>query len=259
MNNPRLTLLVGLAHPDDEVGAAGAIQAQLARGDRVVIVWLTRGEMTEAFGAIEREKIAEKRTAQGEEAGRILGAETRFLDFPDTALDATADAAAKVAKVIAEIRPNGLVTWGDAWARGMRHPDHQAAGKIFRDAITLARLARVVAPLEPHRTPVPVFTMRGEHSQLPATAVDVSPFRGKIDEIARFYHEGIGFGDPEWLDRRLRKAGAPYELEQAEVFDAWETLAGRFRSLLPATPIEAATHPDRENLARGSEDGQGES
>ena len=46
------TLLVGLAHPDDEVGAAGTILAQKARGDRVVVVWLTRGEMTEAFGAI---------------------------------------------------------------------------------------------------------------------------------------------------------------------------------------------------------------
>ena len=32
----RKTLLVGLAHPDDEVGAAGSILAQKARGDRVV-------------------------------------------------------------------------------------------------------------------------------------------------------------------------------------------------------------------------------
>lgn len=245
MKRPRQTLLVGLAHPDDEVGATGAIQAQLARGDRVVVVWLTRGEMTEAFGPIGRERVAEKRTAQGAEAGRILGAEARFMDFEDTRLIATPDAAARVAKLIADIRPDGLLTWGEAWARGMRHPDHQATGKIFRDAITLARLARVVEPLEPHRKPVPVFTLRGQHSTLPATAIDVSPYRAKIDEIASFYQAGIGFGDPAWLDRRLSKAGAPFGLDQAEVFDAWETLPGRYDSLLPATPIEAATHPDR--------------
>ena len=47
----RQTLLVALAHPDDEVGMVAAMQAQRARGDRVVLVWLTRGEMTEALGA----------------------------------------------------------------------------------------------------------------------------------------------------------------------------------------------------------------
>lgn len=49
MSDPR-TLLVALAHPDDELGAAGTILAQRALGDRVVILWLTLGEMTEALG-----------------------------------------------------------------------------------------------------------------------------------------------------------------------------------------------------------------
>ena len=29
-----------LAHPDDELGCAGTIAAQVERGDRVVVVWL---------------------------------------------------------------------------------------------------------------------------------------------------------------------------------------------------------------------------
>ncbi|MSR35874.1 MAG: hypothetical protein EXR95_04400 [Gemmatimonadetes bacterium] len=55
------TLLVVLSHPDDELGCAGAIAAQVARADRVVLLWLTRGEMTEAFGPIPTEEVARRR------------------------------------------------------------------------------------------------------------------------------------------------------------------------------------------------------
>ena len=101
------TLLVGLAHPDDEVGVAGTLLAQRARGDRVVIVWLTRGEMTEAFGPISTAEVAQKRTAQGMRSGELLGVETRFLDFPDSALVADRDTAVQVARVISDIQPTG--------------------------------------------------------------------------------------------------------------------------------------------------------
>lgn len=240
------TLLVGLAHPDDEVGAAGAILAQRARGDRVVVVWLTRGEMTEAFGDRPPAEVAAIREAHGAAAGEILGCETRFLDFPDTRVEATADAAHRVARLITEIRPDAVLTWGEAWGRGMRHPDHQATGKIFRDAVTIARIAKAVAPDAPHRAPAPVFTYRGAHSTLPAVVVDVEPYVPAIQALARFYYERIGFGDADWIERRLRAAGRPHGLRYAEVYDAWETRPGRVASLLPAEPAEdEPSHPDR--------------
>jgi LmbE family N-acetylglucosaminyl deacetylase len=241
------TLLVGLAHPDDEVGAAGTILAQRARGDRVVVVWLTRGEMTEALGPLPTAEVAARRQEQGRRAGEILGVETRFMDFADCSIDANPESAHRVARLLAEIRPDALLTWGDAWGRGMRHPDHQACGKIFRDAITLARIAKVVGPGQPHRAPVPVFTFRGAHSTLPAVAVDVEPFREQIHELGRFYRENIGFGNAEWIDRRLRVTGEPYGLRYAEVFDAWETRGGIVPSLLPAAFDDGEVqHPDRE-------------
>ena len=241
------TLLVGLAHPDDEVGAAGTILAQKARGDRVVVVWLTRGEMTEAFGPIPTEQVAARREEHGRRAGEILGVETRFLDFRDCAVEATAESARRVARLLAEVRPDGLLTWGDSWGRGMRHPDHQASGKIFRDAVTLARIAKVVAPGPPHRAVVPVFTYRGAHSVIPAVAVDVEPYLDTIHELARFYRESIGFGDRDWVERRLRHAGEPYGLRYAEVFDAWETRPGVVPHLIPAplADVGEPVHPDR--------------
>jgi N-acetylglucosamine malate deacetylase 1 len=247
------TLLVGLAHPDDEVGMAGTILAQRARGDRVVIVWLSRGEMTEAFGPLELGAVAERRTAQGMRAAEILGVEGRFLDFPDTGIEATREAAVEVAKLICEIRPTGLLTWGEAWVRGMRHPDHQAAGQIFRDATLLARIAKLVAPLPPHRQNIPVFTMRDVHSRLPVAAVDVTAHRERIDELARFYFTGVGFGDPEWMERRLLEIGSAWGTRYAESFDAWETEGDRLTtSLLPAPPLPGQVHPTREGTVKGA-------
>ena len=245
------TLLVGLAHPDDEVGMAGAILAQRARGDRVVIVWLSRGEMTEAFGPLDLAAVAARRTEQGARAGEILGVETRFLDFPDTRIEATRDAAIQVAKLICEIRPTGLLTWGDAWVRGMRHPDHQATGQIFRDATLLARIAKLVSPLPPHRENIPVFTMRDIHSQLPTTAVDVTAHRARIEELASFYFTGVGFGDPAWMEQRLSEIGSRWGAPYAEEYDAWETEAGCLTTtLLPAPPLRGQVHPTRQTAIR---------
>jgi len=244
------TLLVGLAHPDDEVGAAGTILAQRAAGSRVVIVWLTRGEMTEAFGPIDREEVARRRIEQGRRAGEILGAETRFLDLPDTGLIATRDAAIQVARLVCEIRPTGLLTWGDGWTRGMRHPDHQACGKIFRDAISYARIAKVIEPLEPHRATVPIFTIRDIHSSLPAAAVKVEQHVDQIKQVAGLYLQGVGFGDPEWLERRLSQTGARWGCGYAEEFDAWESQPGIFPALLPAPEIPGLMHPERKGEPR---------
>ena len=220
------TLLVALSHPDDEVGCAGTIATHAAAGDRVVLLWLTRGEMTEIYGDLDQTEVAERRQRHGQEAAEILGAEARFLSFPDTRIQATPDAAREVATVIADVRPDAVVTWGDAWVRGMRHPDHQATGRIVRDAITLARLRRVVGPAEPHRDPAPLFTLRGQHSILPQTLVDVSSQLDRVLEVASYYRERVGWPEEEWLSDRLRRAGEPHGVAAAERFDAWETPPG---------------------------------
>lgn len=220
------TLLVALSHPDDEVGCAGTIAAHAARGIRVVLLFLTRGEMTEALGSPDAAEVARLRMEHGREAARIIGAEVRFMDFPDTRLEVTADAGYRVAAEIADIRPDAVVTWGDAWIRGPRHPDHQATGRIVRNAITLARIARVVSPREPHREPAPVFALRDDHSTLPMAAVDVTAHLDRVHALADFYRERVGWPDRRWLELRLARAGRAHGVEAAELFDAWETPPG---------------------------------
>lgn len=222
----RKTLLVALSHPDDEMTCAGTMAAHVLLGHRVVLLFLTRGEMTEALGPVGADRVAELRTAHAEEAARLLGAEVRLLDFPDTRIEVTADANYRIAREIAQIRPDAVITWGHAWRRGPRHPDHQATGQIVRNAITLARIARVVAPLPPHRLPAPVFTLREEPSPLPAAVVDVSAHHDLLMRLAAFYRTSVGWPGEEWVERRTRTAGKAWGLPAAEVFDAWESAGG---------------------------------
>jgi len=251
--SPR-TLLVALAHPDDEIGAIAAIASQVARGDRVFLVWLTRGEATDAYGSLPVEEVAARRDALAGRVGALLGIETRFLDFPDTFVQADRESASRVARLIADIRPDAVLTWGDAWVRGMRHPDHQATGRIVRDAITLARIRRTVEPAAPHRAPVPVFTYRGLHSHLPAVAIDAEPWLDLIFAVADIYHDDLQFPDRRWLEVRLRTIGARWGLRWAEEFDAWETVGGPVESLLPARPAGLEPHPEREDPASPTAD-----
>jgi LmbE family N-acetylglucosaminyl deacetylase len=217
----------------------------VARGDRVVLLWLTRGEATDAYGGLPIEEVAERRDALAARVGRLLGVETRFLDFPDTAVQEGPESTSRVARILAEIQPDGVLTWGDAWVRGMRHPDHQATGKIVRAAITLARIRRAVAPNPPHREAAPVFTYRGLHSTLPAVAIDAEPWLDQIFAVADIYHEELQFPDRRWLESRLRTIGARWGLRWAEEFDAWETEGGLVESLLPARQAGLEPHPER--------------
>jgi len=226
------TILAILSHPDDEIGCAGTLARHAESGDQVVLAWLTRGGMTEVYGELPVSEVEEKRTAQGIRAAEILGARPHFFDFPDTAVEPTREAAVEVARFIAEVEPDAVLTWGDAWVRGMRHPDHQATGAIVRDAITLARLSRIVGPIAPHRGDAPLFSLRDRHSILPARAVDVTPVYDRIEEIARHYREAVGWPAEEWLRELLESNGREWGVELAEVFDAWETPPGLGTGLL---------------------------
>lgn len=237
------TLLAVLAHPDDEVGAAGALRAQRARGDAVHVAWLTDGEATEVLGDRPDGEVAAMRREHARGAAEILGVEPHFFGWPDARLRASPEKAARVARLVAEVRPDGLVTFGRAWIRGLRHPDHRETGRIARDAVTLARLRKMVDPLEPHREPCPVFTLRGAHSGLPAVGVDVEPHREAMYRLGEFYRERVGFGDPAWIEQRLRAGAEGRDARFVELYDAWETRPGLVEALLPAERA-GPPHPD---------------
>jgi N-acetylglucosamine malate deacetylase 1 len=225
-------LLVALSHPDDEVGCAGTIALHRAQDVRVVLLFLTRGEMTESLGPLSAERVGVERVKHAEQVAKLLDCEVRFLDFADTRIEISSDAMYRVGRAIAEIKPDAVITWGDAWMRGMRHPDHQATGEIVRGGITIARMKRAVAPIEPHRGAAAVFTLRDRHSALPCAALDVSAVEEKALEVGRFYKGRVGWPDEGWHRQRLEMAGWRWGVKAAEEFDAWESAPGLRKSLL---------------------------
>ena len=137
------TVMTIWAHPDDETYLAGGLSAALtAAGRRVVCVTATRGEA----GVVPEDLVgsgspAEVRSRELEDALGVLGVkEHHWLDYPDGGCaDAEADAAAaRVAALVDEVRPDTVLTFGPDGFTG--HPDHRAVS-----AWTTLALTRVTA------------------------------------------------------------------------------------------------------------------
>jgi N-acetylglucosamine malate deacetylase 2 len=131
------TVLVVIAHPDDESFGLGAIVSQMtAAGAAAHILCYTRGEAStlNRNGAdLDREREAELRQASTE----LGAASVTLLDYPDGRLAAIPqpELAAHALELAASHRPDGLLVFDDTGITG--HPDHQAAtGAAVRAAAT---------------------------------------------------------------------------------------------------------------------------
>jgi len=163
---PPCDLLAVGAHPDDvELSCGGLLALAATRGQRAVVVDLTRGEKASNGTVAERE-------AEAAAAAGILGlVGRRNLGLPDGGLhgrdDAQVDA---LIAVLRELCPTLLVApHSDA-----RHPDHAEAGALCRRAAYLAGLRQHRPDLgAPHR-PRRVLTYPQRHELRPDLVVDIS-------------------------------------------------------------------------------------
>lgn len=119
------------AHPDDaELVAGGTLARESARGRRVALVDLTRGESGSRG-------TPETRAAEAAEAARALGVVHReSLGLPDGRLDDNAEQRDVVVAALRRLRPRLVIL--PHWEQ--RHPDHTAAGRIVYAASFLAGL-----------------------------------------------------------------------------------------------------------------------
>lgn len=166
MMSPADLLAFG-AHPDDvELSCGGWLALAASRGQRVVIVDLTRGELaTNGSPTI--------RAAEAEAAAEVLGVAVREnLELPDGELRADdPDQIAAVVEAMRHHRPTlALSPWVEA-----RHPDHAAAGQLVERAAFLAGVGRFRPDLgAPHR-PVRVVFYPERREVVPSFVVDITP------------------------------------------------------------------------------------
>jgi LmbE family N-acetylglucosaminyl deacetylase len=131
------TVLGIWAHPDDETYLSAGLMARAVRaGSRVVCVTATRGE----GGSMDEERwpsatMGEVREAELLRSFQILGVtEHRFLELPDVDMDAALpdSGAAGVAAIVAEVRPDTVLTFGPDGMTG--HRAHQDVGRWAAEA-----------------------------------------------------------------------------------------------------------------------------
>ena len=162
--SPCDVLAVG-AHPDDvEVGVGGIVAKLVKQGRRVAILDLTQGELG-TRGTIE------ERHAEAQSAAAILGVAQRVnAKLYDGSLANVRPMQAIVAHFIRELRPRILI----CPMHTDRHPDHDAAHNLLRDANYFAGLQKIDVALEPHRAShVYYYRVYGE-STPPSALIDIS-------------------------------------------------------------------------------------
>ncbi len=135
-----LDLLAFGPHPDDlEIGLGGTLAKQAALGHTVGLCDLTRGEMSS-------NGTPEQRVEEANAACKVLGAAWREnLGLPDRSIGGSPDHARLVVELIRRVRPRAIAIpyWHD------RHPDHQSAAALLRDAVFNAKLKRYAASGDP--------------------------------------------------------------------------------------------------------------
>jgi bacillithiol biosynthesis deacetylase BshB1 len=133
-------LLVFGPHPDDiEIGVGGAVALHAARGHRVGLCDLTRGELG-------TNGTPDERAREADEAAQVLGAAWRVnLGWPDGGIDGTAEQIRSAVELIRRARPKAIALphWRD------RHPDHEATSRVLTRAAFKSRLRRYDAEGEP--------------------------------------------------------------------------------------------------------------
>jgi LmbE family N-acetylglucosaminyl deacetylase len=133
------TILSVWAHPDDESYCCGGLMADaVRRGNRVVCVTATRGELgsTDEARWPNGPQLAEVRTRELEKCLATLGVtEHIWLDYPDGGCADVPDgeAVARIREIAEEVRPDNVLTFGPDGATW--HPDHMAVSRWATAAV----------------------------------------------------------------------------------------------------------------------------
>lgn len=215
-----MRLLAVFAHPDDELGCVGTLARHAARGDAVMLAWTTHGELASQFRDAQAAEVRRVRREHGGHVAGEVGAEFTFFDMGDSRMTGARDEALQLAALYARFKPDAVITWSD----DSPHPDHRMTAKIAFDAVTLARIPKILAEtgesLSPHRDPVRLYQYPTQGSQRPAVHVDIGDQRDLVLRLFRFYAEFYGWkATPDDFLAARRAAGREAGVELAERFE----------------------------------------
>jgi len=180
----KLRILVFGAHPDDcDITAGGSAALWARAGHHVRFVSLTNGDAGHHLegGAA----LAQRRRAEAQAAGGVLGVEYLVMDNHDGELMPTLENRREVIRLIREQRPHLVL--------GPRpndyHPDHRYAALLIQDAAYMVTVPNIAAFAE-HLPHDPVLMYVSDRFQKPTlfapdVMVDIGEtIRAKVEAMA---------------------------------------------------------------------------
>lgn len=184
-----MRILAVFAHPDDELGCVGTLAKHARRGDEVMLAWTTHGELASQYVDQSDEEVRCIRREHGAWVAEKLGGESHFFDMGDSRMTGSREEALQLARLYARFRPDVVITWSD----DNPHPDHRMTAKITFDAVTLARIPKILndggGDFEPHRERVRFLQYPTMGSPRPFMHVDIGEEIDLSTELFRFYQE----------------------------------------------------------------------
>jgi bacillithiol biosynthesis deacetylase BshB1 len=135
----KVDILAFGVHPDDiELGCAGTLIAEIAKGKRVAAVDLTRGELG-------TRGTAETRKKEAADAAKAIGLHYREnLEMADGFFQVSEENIRKVIVAIRKYQPEIIL----CNALEDRHPDHGRSSKLVSDAAFLSGLRKIETTFE---------------------------------------------------------------------------------------------------------------
>lgn len=180
-------LVIG-AHPDDaDLGVGGLLCKLSDAGYRTAILDLTEGELS------SRGTVAERREEAKEAAARLGVGIRRNARIPDGGVVNETEQRLALIHLLRELRPTILI----APQRPDRHPDHEAAHDLVRDAHFFSGVHGIDTGQPPHRARA-LYGYRAylDTDDQPSHVVDVSDvFDRKLDALRAFRSQ---FHNPDY-------------------------------------------------------------
>lgn len=220
----KLDVLAVGAHPDDvELGCGGTIIRLGELGYSTGVIALTRGEM----GTRGNPEVRAREFAA---AASVMGVKVhKALEMPDARLDVCWENKHQVICQIREHRPR--IVFAPYWVA--RHPDHEAASHLVREACYLAGLKKLETGQEAHR-PFKVIFYQSRFEFTPSFIVDVTSCHSRKLKAIRAYESQFDnpnkrdygtdetlISRPDFLERistRARQYGTYIGVEFGEPF-----------------------------------------
>jgi bacillithiol biosynthesis deacetylase BshB1 len=200
----KLDALAFGAHADDvEFACSGTIIKLGVSGYKTGVITLTRGEMaTRGSTEIRAQEFAQ--------SAKIMGlASHKMLDIPDGRIEVTWENKIKIIKEIRTYKPR--IVFIPYWVS--RHPDHEKASHLVREAAYLSGLEKLKTDQEPYK-PYKIIYYQTRFEFKPSFIVDISDFHAQkmkaiLSYKSQLHHQDKAeFGDdetllsrPEFLDR----------------------------------------------------------